>query len=148
MNSSTVEIRRAEEADLASARQLAVEVMSQVYVHLLVGVTLVPDDLERWRHGWEALLDERIVGVGLAEQDRVSDLWLDAASRGRNLGSRLLACLEDDIRSRGYSEARLRVVAENEAAIGFYIARGWREIERFAHEKLNFEMVVMRKPLG
>ena len=148
MTSPAVEIRRAQQADLAAARQLAVDVMDQVYSHLLGGSTLVPEDLERWRQAWVASVDDRIVGVGLAEEDRVSDLWLDPASRGRNLGSRLLARLEEDIRARGYARARLRVVADNAGAIGFYTARGWRETERFAHERMGFEMVVMQKPLA
>ena len=122
--------------------------MEQVYAHLLPEGALVPEDLERWRQAWVALLDGRIVGVGLAEGNLVSDLWLDAASRGQNLGSRFLERLEDDIRGRGHAEARLRVGADNAGAVGFYTARGWREIERFAHERMGFEMIVMQKPLA
>ena len=147
MNGGEVEIRLIRSPELKRARQLVVEVMEQVYEYLLDGRTLVPEDTDRWRGAWVAMLGERIVGVGLAEEDRVSDLWLAAASRGKNIGSRLLRKLEDEIRARGHKEAKLRVVANNENAIRFYLARGWRQAERFRHEVLGCDMLVMHKCL-
>ena len=142
-----LELRHPRGDELASARQIAEDVMGQVYRHLLGGRSLVPPALEPWADSWIALLDGDPVGVGMSHEDLVSDLWLLPRARGHHIGSRLLDRLEGEVRERGYPRARLRVVADNESARAFYRARGWREAARFDHEKLGFQMLNMYKDL-
>ncbi|MDC1288245.1 GNAT family N-acetyltransferase, partial [Gammaproteobacteria bacterium] len=142
-----VTIRHPEVSELAQVRALAEDIMGQVYHHLLDGTSLVAPTLEPWLNSWIALLDDSIVGVGMTRNDLVSDLWLCPQSRGKNIGSRLLDILENEIEQRGYYQARLRVVAENNAARGFYQARGWRETDGFTHEQLGITMLNLVKAL-
>ena len=83
----------------------------------------------------------------LTDAEWLDDLWVEKEHRGRNLGRQLLTLAEEEIAARGHDRARLRVVAENVAAILFYTAHGWREERRYPHERYGFDVAEMIKYL-
>ncbi len=138
-------IRPAVAADLPAIERLVLAVAREVYGHLF------QDDLPRPEGNWMKALvaeqDHRIVGVIVADDDWIEDLWVGGPYRGRGVGSRLLAAGEQQIAARGHTLAHLRVVAENERARGFYAAHGWAETSPYPHERWGFTMVDLIKPL-
>jgi GNAT superfamily N-acetyltransferase len=107
----------------------------------------VPRPEGSWLQALVAEQDGRIVGLIVAEDDWIEDLWVAEPYRGRGVGSRLLAAGEREIAARGHGMAHLRVVAENESARRFYAVRGWAETSPYPHEKWGFEMLDLIKPL-
>lgn len=139
-------IRPALAADLPAIERLVLTVAREVYGHLF------QDDMPRpegnWLQAMVAAQDGRIVGVIVADDDWIEDLWVAAPHRGRGIGSRLLAAGEHQIRARGHALAHLRVVADNERARRFYAARGWAETSPYPHERWGFAMLDLIKPLA
>jgi GNAT superfamily N-acetyltransferase len=138
-------IRPAVAADLPAIEQLVLAVAREVYGHLF------RDDVPRPEGNWmQALVAEQdgpIVGVIVADDDWIEDLWVAEPYRGGGVGSRLLTAGERQIAARGHAMAHLRVVAENESARRFYAARGWAETSPYPHEKWGFAMLDLIKPL-
>jgi GNAT superfamily N-acetyltransferase len=139
-------VRPAADADIAGIQQLVWDVMSEVYGDLFPGGP--PPPVGQWQCGLVAEQGGRIVGVVVADDDWVEDLWVASGHRGCGIGSVLLAAAERQISERGHGEARLRVVAENARARDFYGARGWTESVFHPHEKWDFAMLEMRKKLA
>jgi GNAT superfamily N-acetyltransferase len=140
-----VAIRRAEDADVETIVSLVQDVFAEKYGHLFSGMIPAPADTAAWTKGWVAEIDGRIMGVGLAMSDWVTDVWLKPQFRGLGAGAALLNLLETQIAQDGHTTARLRVVGENEAAIRFYSSHGWHVSTRYPHERWGFEMVNMVK---
>ena len=138
-------IRPAVAADLPAIERLVLAVAREVYGHLF------PDGLPRPEGNWSRALvaeqDGRIVGVIVADDDWIEDLWVAKRYRGRGIGRRLLAAGERQIAARGHTLAHLRVVAGNEPARRFYAAHGWAETSPYPHERWGFTMVDLIKPL-
>jgi GNAT superfamily N-acetyltransferase len=138
-------IRPAVAADLPAIERLVLAAVREVYGHLF------EDDVPRPEGNWMRALvaeqDGRIIGVIVADDDWIEDLWVAAPCRGCGIGSRLLAAGERQIEGRGYQMAHLRVVAENERARRFYRAHGWAETSPYPHETWGFEMLDLIKPL-
>ena len=65
-----------------------------------------------------------------------------------NLWIKSWVALEAQINSDGFVKAKLRVVAENEAARKFYRREGWLELKSYPHEKWGFLRVDMQKELA
>jgi GNAT superfamily N-acetyltransferase len=97
--------------------------------------------LERSLQRWETALaagdvlivavdDGRIVGFGHATEDWMSALYLVATHLRRGIGSRLLAALRAELRTRRVTEVGFKAVAGNERALAFYAAHGAREVGR------------------
>lgn len=141
-----MDIREASAEDGPEIRRLVVRVVSEVYGHLLPDG--VPEADEPWDTSLVAETDGRICGVVLTGADRVEDLWIEAAWRGRGIGAALLAAAERQIVARGYGAAGLRVVAENYRALAFYEVNGWTRSRSYPHEHTGFPMIEMTKTLA
>jgi GNAT superfamily N-acetyltransferase len=139
-------IRPATAADVPAIERLVLEVAREVYGHLFRHDMPHPEG--KWSKALVALQDGRIVGVIVADDDWIEDLWVEAPCRGRGFGSRLLAAGEQQIAARGHRMAHLRVVADNELARRFYAARGWTETDPYPHETWGFSMLDLIKPLA
>jgi len=122
-------------------------VVSEVYGPMLPAGFELDRDTD-WIPGWVADIVGTVVAAMLTEKDWLEDLWIEKDHRGLGIGRRLLAKAEQEIAARGFARARLRVVAENAAARGFYARHGWREDRRYRHESHGFDMVDMSKELG
>lgn len=143
-----MKVRPAETDDAAQISGLVSDVVRELYGHLFDGEPPFPADPDPPVGGWVAVADGSVVGVGAGDGDYIDDLWLRPGYRGRKIGSALLSTLESQIRKGGHSRARLRVVAENHRARGFFARRGWRETRIYPHERWGFPMVDMHKDLG
>ncbi|MGO9875932.1 MAG: GNAT family N-acetyltransferase [Acidimicrobiia bacterium] len=65
------------------------------------------------------------------EVGEIKRMWIEAGSRGRGLGSRLLRSLEDLARDRKYERVRLDTNKVLVQAIHLYETRGYRQIDRY-----------------
>jgi ribosomal protein S18 acetylase RimI-like enzyme len=140
----SVFLRRADPHERDAVRSLVQTVVDEVYGGLWAAPPL-PVDEENWALSWVALVDDKIAGVVLTGGPWVSDLWVLCASRGCGIGRQLLATAEAEIRERGHSEFRLRVVKANVRAVEFYRRHGWRVSREFPHEQLPVTMLEMVK---
>jgi GNAT superfamily N-acetyltransferase len=138
-------VRPATAADLPAIERLVLEVTREIYGHLFDHD--VPQPEGKWSKALVALQDARIIGVIVADDDWIEDLWIAAPYRGSGVGSRLLAAGEQQIAARGHAVAHLRVVADNEPARRFYAARGWTQTEAYPHERWGFPMLDLIKSL-
>lgn len=142
-----VVIRRAQPHEYDSARVVIETVANETFRDLFapnpVPLKFEDDD---WPLAWVAVLDGKILGVMLTNQEWVSDLWVLRKYRRQGVGSRLLAQGECEIAARGYQTCRLRVVKSNPVAVRFYLSRGWQTAREFAHEKYDHAMLEMAKP--
>jgi ribosomal protein S18 acetylase RimI-like enzyme len=139
-------IRPAVAADRPEIERLVLTVARDVYGHLFEGD--VPEPEGNWEKALVAEQRGRLVGVVVAADDWIEDLWVARDQRGRGLGSRLLAAGERRIAAEGHAVAHLRVAADNERARRFYAARGWSETDAYPHERWGFMMLDLIKPLA
>ncbi|HLZ39575.1 MAG TPA: GNAT family N-acetyltransferase [Candidatus Sulfotelmatobacter sp.] len=137
-----VVIRRPQPTEYSSVRFLIETVASETFKDLFAPnpVPLKFKD-EDWPLAWVAIVDQKIVGVIITNQEWVSDLWVYREHRRRGVGSRLLAQGEAEIATSGYRTCRLRVVRSNTIAVQFYLAHGWQIAREFAHEKYGHAML-------
>ena len=138
-------IRPAGRHEVAAVEQFVAGVAGAVYGHLFHGEPPRPHG--NWAESLLADLDGRIVGVVVADDDWIEDLWVAEDCRGHGLGGRLLAAGERQIAGRGHELGYLRVVAENQGARRFYARHGWSETATYPHEKWGFPMLDLTKPL-
>jgi ribosomal protein S18 acetylase RimI-like enzyme len=139
-----VEFRRALDADVKSITALVNEVFTEKYGHLFERPPLA-DAEAPWAKSWVAEIDGKLVGVGLAVGDWITDVWLKSQVRGLGIGTTLLSLLETQVANEGHTRVYLRVVGENELAIRFYLTHGWKEAARYPHERWGLEMLNMVK---
>ena len=142
-----VVIRRAQPHEYDSARVVIETVANDTFRELFAPnpVPLKFEDAD-WPLAWVAVLDGKILGVMVTNQEWVSDLWVVREYRRQGVGTRLLAQGECEIAARGYETCRLRVVKSNAVAVRFYLSRGWEIAREFAHEKYGHAMLEMVKP--
>ncbi len=138
-------LRPALAADLAAIEALVLAVGREVYGHLFQGD--VPRPEGNWARGLVAEERGRIVGVVVADDDWIEDLWVARDHRRRGVGSQLLTAGERQIAAAGHAVAHLRVVEDNQRARRFYAAHGWTEIAAYPHERWGFGMLDLIKPL-
>lgn len=141
-----VVIRRPQPTEYNSVRFLIERVARETFKDLFAPnpVPLEFED-EDWPLSWVAVVDQKIVGVIITNQEWVSDLWVYREHRRRGVGSRLLAQGETEIAARGHRTCRLRVVRSNTIAVQFYLAHGWQIAREFAHEKYGHTMLEMAR---
>lgn len=66
-----------------------------------------------------------------AEVGEIKRMWIEAGSRGRGLGTRLLRSLEDLARDRQYERIRLDTNKVLVQAVHLYETHGYRQINRY-----------------
>jgi ribosomal protein S18 acetylase RimI-like enzyme len=137
-------IRRPQPLEYDSVRALAQTVVDEIYGGLWAPPPL-PVEEESWHLSWVAVVDTKIVGTVLTQEEWISDLWVLRESRGCGIGQRLLEHGEAEILGRGRRTFRLRVVQSNTAAIKFYHRQGWQISREFPHEKFPITMLEMVK---
>ena len=137
-------IRKAAPTDLLAIKQCVEASLQATYGWLWTSEPLTAGD-RAWDRAWVACASQAIVGVGLSEEDRVSDLWVHPTAQGRGVGTALLAALEREIADRGFATVRLRCLEPNRKARSFYAARGWTEMRVYPHEEIPLNTVDMTK---
>ncbi|QIO24088.1 GNAT family N-acetyltransferase [Haloarcula sp. JP-L23] len=101
-----------------------------------------------------ATADDEVIGFADAEQSDDGDrtwslarIYVDPDYWGAGAGTTLLGDLESRLRERGGRRLRLVVMAGNDAAIGFYEARGFGRVDDHYDEFLDVEGYVYAKSL-
>jgi GNAT superfamily N-acetyltransferase len=94
-----VVLRPTVERDRGAIEQLVSAIAAEVYGHLFPNAPPQPDG--RWAQALVAEAEGRIVGVMVADDDWIEDLWVAADWRRRGVGARLLTAGERQIAGRG-----------------------------------------------
>src|ERR1700692_2341151 len=137
-------IRRPQPEEHDSVRALVQTVVDETYGGLWAPPPLPVDD-ESWHLSWVAVVNAKIVGMVLTQEEWISDLWVLRENRRCGVGHRLLAHGEAEILGRGRRTFRLRVLKSNTAAIEFYHRQGWQICREFPHERFPVTMLEMVK---
>jgi GNAT superfamily N-acetyltransferase len=137
-------IRRASPADLIAIIDCVEASLQATYGGLWTSEPLTAGD-DDWASAWVACSPEGVIGVGLSQEDVVSDLWVHPSAQGLGAGSALLAELENEIAARGFSTGRLRCLEPNLKSRSFYVSRGWTEVRVYPHESIPLNTVDMVK---
>lgn len=163
-----VRIRQAEPADVGAIRAVARRAWHAAHAPI-VGTEAVEAFLvEHYDAGsfreWidrdgtildVAVDDDGVVGYILASPAgdasatfALSHIYLDPDRWREGIGRRLLAHTEGTINERDGERITLSVMAENDRAIGFYEAAGYRRVERFHDERLGVAAYTYAKALS
>ncbi len=141
-----MELRHPTDDEREDVAVLVQAVVDEVYGGLWTAPP-VPIGVTDWSSAWIVVNESGLAGVALSSGEWVQDLWVAVKSRGSGVGSALLRRCETEIRVRGISRARLRVVSTNTSAIKFYKAKGWTTGREYRHESLPVMMLDMEKVL-
>jgi GNAT superfamily N-acetyltransferase len=140
-------IRRPRLSEQGAINELVQAVVDETYGGQWADPPL-PIRPEDWMLGWAAFEGATPIGIVLATGDWIVDLWIARESRGLGLGAELLARAEAEIVERGYTLARLRVIATNVRARAFYERHDWYVDRRYPHASGAVEILELVKILG
>jgi ribosomal protein S18 acetylase RimI-like enzyme len=120
-------IRRPQLHEHDSVRAVVQTVVDEIYGGLWAPPPLPVDD-ESWHLSWVAVVNAKIDGMVLTQEEWISDLWVLRENRRCGVGHRLLAHGEAEILGCGRRTFRLRVLKSNTAAIEFYHRQGCKSV--------------------
>ena len=126
-------IRRPKAGEEDGVRSVVQTVADEIYGGLWAPAP-VPIDEEDWSVAWVAIVETRIAGIVLTNDEWISDLWVLRENRGHGIGKKLLARGEAEIAERGRGTFRLRVVKSNTLAVSFCLRHGWRVDREFPNK--------------
>lgn len=72
-----------------------------------------------------ALQSKELIGLVVAKEARLSQLFVDTAQRGKGVGQKLLELAEAKLVAEGATRVTLNCLVGNEAAKQFYERNGW-----------------------
>lgn len=164
-----VDIAPAEPADIEAVQRVAERAWHEAHAPI-VGAETVEEFLDEHydRASFEARMadeeailavacdpDDGVVGYAFAspaEDDEATynlgQIYVAPARWGEGVGSALLAHAERTIAERGGDRVRLGVMAENDRAVDFYEAAGYRRVDEFYDERIDAAGYSYAKELG
>ena len=135
-----VEIREATIGDVLAIARVHVQADWDTYSALFGSKAYaleLGESESRWRHALErgdillvASDANTIIGLGLAQGDRIGALYVLGSYQRRGIGRKLLLRLLKALSERGIVEARFDVVAINASVISFYQTLGAHVVAR------------------
>ena len=148
--------RRAAEEDVPKVVNLLLETVLEVY-----GRILPEDRLEPWVEGerlsgdvnssWQNMIVAekagQVVAVAARFDDLVGLIWVHPAHQREGIGSALLDIVEAEIKNSGYEKAKLGCFSDNDRAMEFYQAKGWKLLCEEMDEEAGALKTVMTKKL-
>ena len=150
------EFRKAAKEDIPNLIKLCKETIVEVY-----GQILPWEKLEPWVEGdmveeevnkqWQNMIVAEkaggVVGVTARSDDKIDLLWVHPAYHRRGIGSALLDIVETEIKKSGCELATLECFSDNDRAMGFYLAKGWKPLREEMDEEAGALKVVMTRTL-
>ena len=92
---------------------------------------------ERGQLFWVAWQGKQVLGFVDYDGNFVNALHVRPSHARSGIGNRLMDKAEVEIRNAGFGAARLETDTFNSQSQAFYVARGYREIERYPDEEWN-----------
>lgn len=163
----TVDIREATPEDAADIARVAERAWYEAH-EPIIGEELVAEFLETYydieslrevaesdeRVTYVADADGEVIGFasgGPDDEERglvhLSRIYLLPEHWGDGIGGRLLEAFEQEVERRGYDQVRLRVMVENEQAVGFYESAGFDRRDEMYDELVETNSYVYVKEL-
>ena len=103
---------------------------------------------EQWQKMVVAENAGELVGVAARSEDKVDLLWVHPACHGKGIGSALLDVVETDMKKSGYDLGTLECFSDNDRAMDFYRAKGWKSLREEMDEEAGALKTVMTKALA
>jgi len=88
-----------------------------------------------------------VMGVAARSDDMIQLLWIHPAHQRKGIGSVLLDLVETELQKSGYDQAKMMCFSDNDLAMEFYRARGWKPLCEEMSEELGIRVMVMTKVL-
>jgi len=150
------EFRRAAREDIPKLTDFFRETIVDVYGHILSREKLEPwvegDMMSRevnnlWQNMIVAEQAGEVMGVAARADDMIQLLWIHPAHQRKGIGSVLLDLVETELQKSGYDQAKMMCFSDNDLAMEFYRARGWKPLCEEMSEELGIRVMVMTKVL-
>jgi [ribosomal protein S18]-alanine N-acetyltransferase len=148
--------RKAAKEDVPKLIKLCKETIVEVYGKILPWDKLVPwveGDMvgvvvsKQWQKMIVAEKAGEVVGVTARSDDKIDLLWVHPAHHRRGIGSALLDIVETELKKSGCELAKLECFSDNDRAMGFYRAKGWKPLCEEMDEEAGALKMVMTKTL-
>lgn len=150
------EFRKAAREDIPKLTDFFRETIVEVY-----GQILSREKLEPWIEGdmmsqevnnlWQNMIVAEqageVRGVAARSDDMIQLLWIHPAHQRKGIGSVLLDIVETELKKSGYEQAKMICFSDNDQAMEFYRARGWKPLCEEMNKELGVPVTVMTKTL-
>jgi len=155
-NLMQLEFRKAVKEDIPDLIELFKETIVEVYGQILPRERLEPwiegerlrnDINQMWPKMIVAQKASEIVAVAASLEDKVALLWVRPTYHRKGIGGVLLDIVEMEIKKSGYETAKLECFSDNDQAMGFYLAKGWKLLGEEMDEEASALKMVMAKTL-
>lgn len=151
-----LEFRKAIKEDVPNLIKFLKETIVEVYGQILSREILQPwiegdrlssDVNQLWPKMIVAEKAGEILAVAASLDDKVAFLWVHPAHHRKGIGSAMLDIVETELKKSGYKTAKLECFSDNDRAMGFYLAKGWKLLSEEMDEEAGALKMVMEKPL-
>lgn len=151
-----LEFRKAIKEDVPKLIKFLKETIVEVYGQILSREILQPwvegdrlssDVNQLWPKMIVAEKAGEILAVAASLDDKVAFLWVHPAHHRKGIGSAMLDIVETELKKSGYKTAKLECFSDNDLAMGFYLAKGWKLLSEEMDEEAGALKMVMEKPL-
>lgn len=148
--------RKAAKEDVPNLIMLCKETIVEVYGQILPWEKLEPwveGDMvgevvnKQWQNMIVAEKAGEVVGVTARSDDKIDLLWVHPSHHRRGIGSALMDVVETELKKSGYELAKLECFSDNDRAMGFYRAKGWKPLCEEMDEEAGALKMVMAKTL-
>ena len=151
-----LEFRKAVKEDVPKLITFLKETIVEVYGQILSREILQPwvegdrlssDVNQLWPKMIVAEKADEILAVAASLDDKVAFLWVHPAHHRKGIGSAMLNIVETELEKSGYKTAKLECFSDNDRAMGFYLAKGWKILCEEMDEEAGALKIVMTKTL-
>ncbi len=151
-----LEYRKAVKEDIPNLIKFLKETIVEVYGQILSREILQPwvegdrlrsDVNQLWPKMIVAEKEGEILAVAASLEDKVAFLWVHPAHHRKGIGSAMLHIVETELKKSGFKTAKLECFSDNDRAMGFYLAKGWKLLSEEMDGEAGALKMIMEKPL-